>query len=158
MTAHKTGYSWMTASIKLSWVNSCISLSLSFILDIKHRVRLDDCVLSTELDEWEWMKITVDLLIANWHFDLIYSDQSCTGSNIYPRRESSGLFTPRLSLPSFLHMINRFSHIIYWMIQKLPQTCTVILRIRIRKIAWFAVYICGNFWVTQYFYNNVFVI
>mgnify|MGYP006975905094 CR=1 FL=1 len=113
MTAHKTGYSWMTASIKLSWVNSCISLSLSFILDIKHRVRLDDCVLSTELDEWEWMKITVDLLIANWHFDLIYSDQSCTGSNIYSRRESSGLFAPRLSLPSFPHLINRFSHMIY---------------------------------------------
>ena len=36
------------------------------------------------------------------------------------------------------------------MIQKLPQSCTVILRIRIGKVAWFAVYICGNFWVTQY--------
>ena len=36
------------------------------------------------------------------------------------------------------------------MTQKLPQICTVILRIRIGKVAWFAVYICGNFWVTQY--------
>ena len=26
----------------------------------------------------------------------------------------------------------------------LPQICTVILRIRIGKVAWFAVYICGN--------------
>ena len=34
--------------------------------------------------------------------------------------------------------------------QKLPQICTVILRIRIGKVAWFAVYICGKFWVTQY--------
>ena len=36
------------------------------------------------------------------------------------------------------------------MTQKLPQICTVIFRIRIGKVAWFAVYICGNFWVTQY--------
>ena len=40
----------------------------------------------------------------------------------------------------------------YWVTQKLPQICTVFLRIRIGKVAWFAVYICGNFWVTQYFY------
>ena len=39
---------------------------------------------------------------------------------------------------------------IYWVTQKLPQICTVIFRIRIGKVAWFAVYICGNFWVTQY--------
>ena len=38
----------------------------------------------------------------------------------------------------------------YWVTQKLPQICTVILRICIGKVAWFAVYICGNFWVTQY--------
>ena len=38
----------------------------------------------------------------------------------------------------------------YWVTQKLPQICTVILRILIGKVAWFAVYICGNFWVTQY--------
>ena len=29
----------------------------------------------------------------------------------------------------------------YWVTQKLPQICTVILRIRIGKVAWFAVYI-----------------
>ena len=38
----------------------------------------------------------------------------------------------------------------YWVTQKLPQICTVILRICIGKVAWFAVYIFGNFWVTQY--------
>ena len=38
----------------------------------------------------------------------------------------------------------------YWVTQKLPQICTVILRIRNGKVAWFAVYICGNFWVAQY--------
>ena len=36
------------------------------------------------------------------------------------------------------------------MSQKLPQICTVILRIRIMEVAWSAVYICGNFRVTQY--------
>ena len=36
------------------------------------------------------------------------------------------------------------------LVQKLAQICTVILRIRIGKGAWFAVYIWGNFWVTQY--------
>ena len=41
---------------------------------------------------------------------------------------------------------------IYWVTQKLPQIYTVILRIRIGKVAWFAVYIYGNFWVTQYIY------
>ena len=44
----------------------------------------------------------------------------------------------------------------YWVTRKLPQICTVIFRIRIGKVAWFAVYICGNFWVTQYFYTDYF--
>ena len=39
---------------------------------------------------------------------------------------------------------------IYWVTHKLPQIRTVILRICIGKVAWSAVYICGNFWVTQY--------
>ena len=38
----------------------------------------------------------------------------------------------------------------YWVTQKLPQICIVILRIYIGKVAWFAVYICGNLWVTKY--------
>ena len=37
----------------------------------------------------------------------------------------------------------------HWVPQKLPQICTVILRIHIGKVAWFVGYICGNFWVTQ---------
>ena len=41
------------------------------------------------------------------------------------------------------------------MTQKLPQICTVILRIRIGKVAWFAVHICGNFWVTQYYRETI---
>ena len=46
---------------------------------------------------------------------------------------------------------DRFSSFssLYWVTQKLPQICTI-LRIRIWKVVWFAVYICGNFWVTQY--------
>ena len=49
------------------------------------------------------------------------------------------------------HLNFRLHQIVaYWVTQKLPQICTVILRIRIGKVAWFAVYICGNFWVTQY--------
>ena len=47
----------------------------------------------------------------------------------------------------------------YWVTQKLPQICTVILRICFGKVAKFAVYICGNFWGTQdmdkgYYYNK----
>ena len=38
----------------------------------------------------------------------------------------------------------------YWVTQKLTQIYTVNLRIRIGKVALFAIYICGNFWVTQY--------
>ena len=38
----------------------------------------------------------------------------------------------------------------YWVSQKLPQICTVILRICIGKVACFSVYNFGNFWVTQY--------
>ena len=38
----------------------------------------------------------------------------------------------------------------YWVTQKLTQICTVFLRICIGKVAWFAVYIRANFWVTQY--------
>ena len=37
----------------------------------------------------------------------------------------------------------------YWVTQKLTQIRTVILRICIGKVAGFAIYICGNFWVTQ---------
>ena len=39
---------------------------------------------------------------------------------------------------------------VYWVTQELTQICTVILRISIGNVAWFAVYIDGNFWVTQY--------
>ena len=45
----------------------------------------------------------------------------------------------------------------YWVTQKLPQICTLILRIRIGKVAWFAVYICGNFWVTQYEQHGTYI-
>ena len=47
---------------------------------------------------------------------------------------------------------------IYWMTQKLPQICTAILRICIGKVARFAVYICGNFWVTQYILGSYFIL
>ena len=38
----------------------------------------------------------------------------------------------------------------YWVTQKLPQICTVILSICIGKVALFAAYIYGKLWVTQY--------
>ena len=44
---------------------------------------------------------------------------------------------------------------IYWVTQKLPQICTAILRICIGQVAWFAVYICSNFWVTQFIYITI---
>ena len=56
---------------------------------------------------------------------------------------------------SILELCKAFDNAMYWVTQKLPQICTVILRILIGKVAWFAVYICGNFWVTQYFLNWV---
>ena len=46
--------------------------------------------------------------------------------------------------------IQMIDQLTYWVTQKLPQICTLILRICIGKVAWFAVYICDNFWVTQY--------
>ena len=47
------------------------------------------------------------------------------------------------------------SDLIYWVTKKLLQICTAILRICIRKVASFAVYNCGNFWVTQYYVLNL---
>ena len=44
----------------------------------------------------------------------------------------------------------------YWVTYKLPQICTEILRIRIGKVARFAVYIYGNFWGTLYKKANEF--
>ena len=41
-----------------------------------------------------------------------------------------------------------------WATHKLPQICTVIFRIRIGKVVWFAVYICGNHRVTQYYMSK----
>ena len=39
---------------------------------------------------------------------------------------------------------------VYWVPQKLPQIYTVIAYICIWKVAWFAVYICGNIWNALY--------
>ena len=39
---------------------------------------------------------------------------------------------------------------IYWLTQQLPKMCTLIFRSLYGKVACFAVYICGNCWVTQY--------
>ena len=39
---------------------------------------------------------------------------------------------------------------VYWVPQKLPQTCIVIAYICNGKVAWFAVYICGKIWNAQY--------
>ena len=57
-------------------------------------------------------------------------------------------FAASFSLWFFLNSLDK--NRTYWVTQKLPQICTVILRICIGKVAWFAVCICGNFWVTQY--------
>ena len=60
--------------------------------------------------------------------------------------------------PFYLVIYNLFAingdqncfYVIYWVTQKLPQICTVILCIRNGNVAWFAVYICDYFLVTQY--------
>ena len=49
----------------------------------------------------------------------------------------------------------RFNDLYHWVPQKLPQIYTVIACICIGKVAWFAVYICGNIWNTQYFFALV---
>ena len=70
-------------------------------------------------------------------------------SNAFPGRKTRH----RSSVHIFIS--EKFTFIIkwtYWLPQKLPQIYTVIASIRIGKVAWCAVYICGNFWVTQY--NN----
>ena len=46
----------------------------------------------------------------------------------------------------------------YWVTQKLPQNSAAILRICIGKVAGFAVYICDNFWVTQWILIQLFSI
>ena len=45
----------------------------------------------------------------------------------------------------------------YWVTQKWPKICTVILHICIGKIAWFSVYICGNLWTIQYLFPSIVV-
>ena len=52
--------------------------------------------------------------------------------------------------PQMLRLKVGFIIVCYWVTQNLPQICTIILRIRIWKVALVAVYICGNFWGTQY--------
>ena len=66
---------------------------------------------------------------------------------LYAAPDPAVLQHPRTVLVSFRSFI--CSSGMCLVTQKLPQICTVILRIRIGKVAIFAVYICGNFWVTQ---------
>ena len=59
----------------------------------------------------------------------------------------------RSSLDHFVISLNTFDTFSwqsnYWVTQKIPQICTVILRICIGIVAWFAAFLCGNFWVTH---------
>ena len=73
-----------------------------------------------------------------------------TGLTIMPRCAMTTFPGPRWKNCPSSRPLGTVYYRLYWVTQKLPQISTVILRIRIGKVAWFAVYICGNFWVTQY--------
>ena len=87
-----------------------------------------------------------------------WSNRICFHEQFYHRKSHKMLITKynimlnTENVRSFFCRINLcilYTHT-YWVTLKLPQICTVSLRICIGKVAWFAVYICGNFWVTQY--------
>ena len=99
--------------------------------------------------------------------DLIWSVGSQAKFPVFPRFIPY-LFKKKILIPSIYFLILYFVFIsgmlfelnnsnlldpifksLYWVTQKLLQICTLILHICIGKVAWFAVYICGNFWVTQ---------
>ena len=75
---------------------------------------------------------------------------SCTDSRRYYIRMGIFCFSPtikqRAAMVSF--------RLIYWVPQKLPQIYTVIAYICIGKVAWFAVYICGNIWNALYIFHS----
>ena len=68
-----------------------------------------------------------------------------------------GIWRDELFFDTYNNQVETLSLPYYWVTQKLPQIWTVILRIRIGKVVWFALYICGNFWVTQYIYITQYV-
>ena len=57
------------------------------------------------------------------------------------------MFNLKISSKGFvqkiIYLLRAVILIIYWVTQKLPQICSVILRICIGKVAWFEVYICS---------------
>ena len=59
-------------------------------------------------------------------------------------------------IDDLIHEYEEKGQKMYWVTYKLPQICTEILRIRIGKVARFAVYIYGNFWGTLYKKANEF--
>ena len=55
-------------------------------------------------------------------------------------------FVTKSKLVFFILICVSLSPFLYWVPQRLPQIFTVIMYIWIGKVAWFAVYICGNLW------------
>ena len=97
---------------------------------------------------WEWY--------CKWQYNSIGCLWSVSDSRLMAERVESraSKLAPsplgRFTNPSLTQSVYILCVYIYWVTKKLPQICTVILCICIGKVAWFAVYICGNFWVTQY--------
>ena len=113
-----------------------------FILDICKKTR---CWLL-----WYLRKTFSWLLGLYW---LRYDRSMCLHAIIYVlfmKAEIAGFQFTAKNKVIFLPDFSTEKMSLYWLAQKWPQIFTIILRFCIGKVAWFAVYICGNFWVTQY--------
>ena len=114
---------------------------------------------------WWWGRWRVPsvktFLVLTWALNIDDRWRSYHSSNRTSQRLSGHLWMPDagyffmviepragLLFPILLQIYgrNRLIPFLLWT-QKSPQICTVILRICIGKVAWFAVYICSNFWV-----------
>ena len=86
-----------------------------------------------------WLQMASHKYHLALNLNVYFSDNRLVNKNGVRRRQTGGTHRSRSASAQGKKLINL-----------LPQICTVILRIHIGKVAWFAVYICGNFWVTQY--------
>ena len=114
---------------------------------------------------WWWGRWRVPsvktFLVLTWALNIDDRWRSYHSSNRTSQRLSGHLWMPDagyylwlssqglacLFLFCYRYMVGIVWYRFYWVTQKSPQICSVILRICIGKVAWFAVYICSNFWV-----------
>ena len=67
-----------------------------------------------------------------------------------PNQPGSATLQPKVYITKKVFEYNARTHGLLGDPEGTANLYCVILRICIGKVAWFAVYICGNFWVTQY--------